>query len=214
MIDLVEKISYGFCAVVVLVVGTLYAFNSTPPTTPREFVRATRISATPPPVPAAQRKKAQEEGKPAPTAPTTQERLSREKEIRKALAANGVSARNIKTEWATVPRSQFDIVRNRSAWTPELNLARSSLIQTKNGPTRMKLTKIAPNSYLRKTAQLEEGDIIELIDGQALEYNDTSSAKYWSMAGELFDRLENGGEVSLTLKRGDKTIHRVFRVGG
>ena len=214
MIDLFEKICYAFCGLIVLCVASGYLLWGTPSTAPREFLEHTRISTTAPKPSKRQIEKAKEAGIDLPQPPSAQEQQKEAVELGKALRQQGARFQGrVSHEWATVPADSFEHVGNKSNWQAELNLAKSNILQGRNGGTRVELTEIKPGSYLRSTVGLEEGDIIELIDGRPIEFDESSTLDGFQYAQELRDRLAAGGEVSLTITRGGKAIHRIFKVG-
>ena len=200
MLDLVEKIAAGICGFLVLVTLAWYAWVGTPSTTATEFVpNAEKIQDKPPP----------ETGKAAeqPVSPEEQAIIDKlAQQGRKLLPGQKLA----KDEYR-VPEKTFEVISAQANWIPELKKLNHRKIKVNGHDTRIEIFDIQENSLLHKLG-LQEKDVIELLDGQIVEFNDASTTKYAEMFKSASNKLRQGQPVSVTVTRNNKPLHLEFRL--
>ena len=214
MLDLVEKITHGLCAVLVLTVAVLYLWKGTRDTDPPEFLPSAIASTLPhrPSGGGGGGGKADGGAKRAVASGTQQSRdRAEDRDLLKELRNNTPRAQRLERKYMKVPQTLFEYARKDINWIPQLKHVGRQDIDTKDGHTRMMLTHMPPNSLLRKFGVQPE-DVIEMIDGERFIVDEASTAQYKERAAELFSKLENGGSVGVTLTRNNSPVHLVFQL--
>jgi len=213
MLDICEKIIHGFCVLTVLTVATLYLWKGTRDTDPPELLPES-IALDVPHRPSSSVAAGTDGESPSPVATPVRDVQAESRRILQELRKNNprAAAARLETKYMQVQPRTFEYARRDVNWLPQLKDVGRKDLATKDGFTRVQITKMPPNSLLRKIAGLEPNDIIELIDGERLEIDDESSARYADKATELFAKLENGGEATLTITRGGNPLHLVFKL--
>jgi hypothetical protein len=206
MLDLLEKITTGFAGLVVTIIAFLYIYTGVPPTTPAEFLQKVVLVQAPPPAAASPA----QGGASAPS-PEVEKARAEENEINARLRQQGVQAAGaLQRMNASIPPETFEYIKAEANWVNQLKLARSQRIRSPQGTeTRLRLDSIAENSLL-KVMGLEEGDIIELLDGEIVEFNEHSAYRYRQMFKEKLQLLQQGGTASVTITRQGRPVHLVF----
>ena len=212
MLDLIEKISHGFCALLILSVGTLYVWLGTPDTDPPEFLPETIESSQPHRPPSKAGAKGAKDG--AKAVATSRSKIQAEDvKLREKLRKNSPRLGGaLQRSYMQVQSRTFEYARKEVNWLRELkHIGRKDIAAAaKDGYTRMQITHMPGNSLLRKAVGLRPNDILELVDGERLEIDDESTSRYHDLATTLFDKLDGGGEVSLTITRDGRPKHLVF----
>lgn len=197
MLDLVEKITAGVAGALALVTLVVYLWYGVPSTTATIFV-ASVVEAR------------EEPAAPKPT-PEQQATTSAEDEaIIENLRKQGVRVRPgtpLKKKPLTVPQDLFEFISSEANLLPELKKLQSHTIKG----TRLKIHDIQSNSLIKKLG-LQENDVIELIDGEIIEFNQQSAARYKSLFDTAQEKLRNGGEVSITVTRNNRPVHLQFKL--
>jgi hypothetical protein len=197
VLDLVEKITAGVAGALALVTLVVYLWYGVPSTTATIFV-ASVVEAR------------EEPAAPKPT-PEQQATTSAEDEaIIENLRKQGVRVRPgtpLKKKPLTVPQDLFEFISSEANLLPELKKLQSHTIKG----TRLKIHDIQSNSLIKKLG-LQENDVIELIDGEIIEFNQQSAARYKSLFDTAQEKLRNGGEVSITVTRNNRPVHLQFKL--
>ena len=82
-------------------------------------------------------------------------------------------------------------------------------LSSPSGKTRLKIEGIEENTVLKKLG-LENGDTLELVDGEIIEYSEQSSLYLRRLAKDALDKLRNGEAVSITVTRKRVPIQMIF----
>ncbi len=114
---------------------------------------------------------------------------------------------NAKREFRKVSRETLGRVSNLTDAINEMKRAGSTVIQNKDGTTSLKIHDFAPGSFLGKIG-FKEQDIIELIDGEKIDFRSHLQAK------ETFEVLREkmlGGEpIVVTVNRAGRSLQIAF----
>ena len=149
MLDLIEKIAHGMCALVVVVVGGLYLWWGTPDTEPEELLPRSIESDIPHP-----RSRGPDGDGPTAAATSPSKLLAEKRTIMTEVRKNNRSASGARFvhKYLQVQRPTFEYVRNEANWLRQLErIGREDLPPADKGDfTRMKLTHMPENSLLRK----------------------------------------------------------------
>jgi len=197
MIDVIEKISTGLCALVVVAVGVFYALGMTPTALPVEFVpevqdieltdtvqNSKRVSSAPGMAPVIKAVQDEDQAK-----------------VVENLKKQGIKTMNLKRKARLVQPSTFEYVQAEANWMSELKQYSHTKIRgADNGLTRLKVSQITENTMLHKLG-FRDGDTIELVDGEIIEWNEQSAMRYRALFTNSLDRLRNGASVSITITR-------------
>lgn len=197
MIDLAEKISAGFAGALVLLTLVVYVFYGVPSTTSTIFVPDV-VEARNNPAPAGEKS-----NQPAAN-------VAEDQKIYAKLRKQGVRVRQgtpLDRKNFTVPRDSFEYISSEANWLPELKKLQSHRIKD----TRLKIHGIQPNSLVKKLG-LKENDVIELIDGEIIEFNEQSATRYKSLFDNAKKKLRNGEEISITVTRNNRPVHLQFKL--
>ena len=76
--------------------------------------------------------------------------------------------------------------------------------------TRLRIFGITEQSLLTSMFGLQDGDIIEFIDGDQIDFEE-SYQEHRQRYSHLMDKLKKGGVISLTLTRNGNPIHMEFK---
>ena len=171
-----------------------------PSTRPKAFLPSVKLAPPPAPSPV------QPDGKPP---PPPKDLTQSDKDIVESLKKQNPRFRGSKVtrETYNVPVALFEEVSKSANWTKQLKMARSEAIS----PTRLKVDKIAPDSYLRKFG-MKDGDIIELVDGEVVEFSEDSSSALYGVFTDKLDKLRDGEAISITVSRRGRPIHLEFQL--
>ena len=202
MIDLFEKVALGLGALAVG--GTLLLYvvmGGTPSTQAVAFLpKVQRIapqSSTP--------KNGQPAGTPAKPVVLTQPDRPVLEKLRKQ--GNRRVPSTLRREAYSVPEPLFEEIAKPANYTKELKKAKSTVL----GNTRLKIHGIQSDSLFKQFG-IQDGDIIELIDGEILEFNEGASTRYVSLWKDKLQSLRDGGAISLTISRGGVPLHLEFKL--
>ena len=198
--DFLEKIVAGFGGLCLVTTAILYLLLQTPSPMPTEFVPGVlRVTPT------------VESGSTTKTGP---ENAAEYDGILQKLRTQSprIRRRPIEPVEYAVPVELYEHVNKPANMTRELNKARHRILQTKNGQTRLQVHGIAEDSQLRKFG-LEDNDIIELIDGEIVEFRQDTTTKLYDLWRGKLEKLRQGERVSLTISRGNVPMHLEFNLG-
>jgi len=211
MLDLLEKISAIFCGVVALGVAVAYGFVGTKSATPSEFLPGVVLEDVPAPTATAGAKGGKSAPGPA-KAPSAAQRQTDDK-LKKLLQKQGVKVSGpVPRKKAEIPASTFEFVQHPANWMKELKQYQSRIRRGVDGThTRLELGGIGENSLLQKMG-FQEGDVLELVDDQILEYGDESAMELRARAKDAMERLRRGDTIGVTISRGGKPTHIEFSV--
>lgn len=203
MIDVLEKIVAGICGILVLLTAGLYAFFKLPSTVPTAFL---------PPVSEEERPVA----KPAPaTAPPTASVDPQLQALAEKLALQErkVSVKELQDnkKRLTVPTQTFEHLRAEANWLPSLKTAKSQPLMTRNGTTRLRIYDIQPHSLLQKLG-FQDDDVIELINGEIVTFDQSNTRKYYDMAEAAIRDLQAGKSINVVVTRKGRLIPLEFRL--
>jgi C-terminal processing protease CtpA/Prc len=79
------------------------------------------------------------------------------------------------------------------------------------GNKRIKVTEVPTHSILNKLG-IQKGDVIELIDGEIIEFSDTKTLTYHSLFKEKLRKVREGQPVSITVTRNNRPLQIFFRL--
>jgi len=199
MLDQSEKIVSGICLVLVLATGAVYLFLGAPSTRSAQFVPAVKEIT---PQKALEPRKADE-----PVPPE-------EKAIVDNLLAQGrklLPGQRLQKKTSQVPDKLFEEISTEANWLRELNKAASDALSVNGRSTRRRLHQIEQDSFFDKLG-FKDNDIVELVDGQILEFSDSSTAKYYGMWESALKKLRSGQSVSVTVTRNNQPLHLEFKL--
>ena len=205
MLDLFEKITLGFASFCgFLTLGlylNLFSFigipTGIPSTNPPEFLRGVVEEA--PPLAAT-------------GSPRRPKGLPKEEEdkIRALLKKQGQKVSGpIIVKRLKVEDGLYEHVSAEANWPNELQKAHSRVIATQNGDTRLQLFNIEEDSSF-KLLGLQEKDIVEVIDGEIMQFSDKTTQPYYRMAKRLLTKLREGDPISITVTRKSRPVHLQF----
>jgi hypothetical protein len=199
MIDLVEKIVAGACGLLLLLTFLAYVLIGVPSTSASEFLPATEKvdDAGPKGTP-----KAADQG------PTPEETAILEK---LALQRKPLAGERLTTEKRRVPEKTFEYISAQANWLPELNKAKSTPMAGSTKQSRCKIFDIQEGSLLQKLG-IKENDVVELIEGQIIEFNDKSSTRYLDLFKGATKKLREGQPISVTITRNGRPVNLEFRL--
>jgi len=208
MLDLFEKIALGFGGLVALLTLGLYLGlfawlgipSGIPSTDSAEFVSAVR-----------ERRPTQRPGKTKP-GQTAAKPSANEQAIKALLVKQGRAVRGkLDTRDLEISSDLYERVNAEANWMGEIRKARSKRVRTKNGDTRLQILDIEPGSLLEKFG-FQDGDTIELIDGEIVHFEESASLKYRALARKLLDTLRTEKPVSVTITRNSRIQHLTFNL--
>lgn len=205
MLDIFEKISIALCGLVVLAVGAGYLVFGVRSAVPIEFVA---------PVPDFDVTNAVSQGTPTSVpgiaAESTRKILESvdQGKIRENLRKNGVNAGRIESYLKPIPASTFEFARAEANWMPELRKYSSSAFA--GSKSRLVLTGGVDENTLFHKLGLRNEDVVELVDGEIIEFDERSALRYRSMYYDALERLESGGAVTVTISRKGQPMNLIF----
>lgn len=197
MLNLVEKVVAGFGGLCALLTLGLYLLLG---------IRTTQPDAL---VPAVQNKPTLATSKQTPTT-----NAAADEPILAALKKQGRPVRKsttLRREGKVVPKPLFEAVSEPANWMQQLKKVRSEQLRTPRGLTRLKLYDIHEDSYLNRF-DFRNDDIIELIDGEIVPFEESASTRLHSMFQEKLSKLERGEKISVTLTRRGNPVHIEFEL--
>lgn len=200
MLELAEKIVSWVCLALVLVTGGWYFFAGTPSTTPSQFVPG--VKEVTPRVPT-NGKKGAEEPPPAD-----------EKTLVDELAKQGrkvLPGQRLQRKQNEVPEKLFEEISTEANWMRELNKAASDSLSVNGKATRKKIYNIDPDSLFAKLG-FKENDVVELVDGQILEFDEGRTTEFFSKWKGALQKLRSGQSVSVTVTRNNQPLHLEFKL--
>jgi hypothetical protein len=203
MLDLSEKIGFGFGGLCVVLTLGIYYFVGLPSTNSVEFLPKVRKLPDSPKTAA-----------PSASAASPPAVSEEEQAIVQKLQEQGVKllpGQRLQEELDQVPPDLFEHASAEANWTRELKKAHSDRIHTKAGDTRLKVYNIAEDSLLKHFG-IQDNDVIELIDGEIIAFNETSTRELYGRAKTLFNKLREGGTISVTVTRSNRPVHIKFRL--
>ena len=198
MLDLVEKITAGACAFLILVTLGVYLFFGAPSTTANEFV------------PAVEKRQSKPQGPKQPGEPIPAD----EQAIVEKLAEQGIKllpGKRLARDEYTVPEKTLEHLSTEANWGPEIRKAQSSLVKVGDKTTRLKIYDIEEGSMLQKLG-LKENDTIDLIDCNIVEFKPTNTLQYHDMFKSAVKKLRSGETVSVTVTRNNQPVHLEFKL--
>ena len=201
MLNVLEKVVIGVAIVCGIVTMIPYLAMGTPSTRPKAFLPSVkRVKPAPAPV-----------VKPGEPAVQPKDLTQSDKDILDAFKAQNPRFRGSTVERETydVPVALFEEVSKSANWTKQLKTARSEALGKDR--TRLKVTKIEPDSYLRNFG-LQDNDIIELIDGRVVEFSEDSSSALYGVFSDKLTKLRDGEAISITISRRGRPVHLEFKL--
>jgi hypothetical protein len=201
MLDLLEKIGAGVCAFLVVATLAVYGKLKLPDPTPDAWrPRVREIQA---PVPKA-----------APGTAVAKPEVSPElKAIADKLLeqGQGVEAAQIIVKQLAVEPKMVEELGTEVDLLAALKKAKSTVLKTKKGDTRIQIRDIQKDSVFDRVG-LKDNDVVELLDGEIVDFNDHSASKYHSMWLEKLEKLRSGQPLSVTITRGGRRMHLEYRL--
>ena len=203
MLNVLEKVVIGLAIVCGLVTLIPYLVMGTPSTRPTAFLPSVKEARRPAPPPV----------KPGEKAPPPKILTQSNKDIIEALKRQNPRFRGLTVDRKTynVPVALFEEVSKSANWTKQLKTARSQVLPTSNGGTRLKVYSIAEDSYLRNFG-IKDNDIIELIDGNVVDFSEDSSSALYGVFTDKLATLRDGEAISITVSRGGRPVHLEFKL--
>ncbi len=202
MLNILEKVVIGVAIVCGIITLIPYLAMGTPSTRPKAFLPSVReVKRAPAPGPV----------KPGEKAPPPKILTQSDKDIVTALKTQNPRFRGSKVTRQTynVPVALFEEVSKSANWTKQLKTARSK--PKGKDRTRLEVDKIEPDSYLRNFG-LQNKDIIEIIDGEVVEFSEDSSSALYGVFTDKLDKLRDGGAISITITRRGRPFHLEFKL--
>lgn len=203
MLDLVEKIVMGVSSLLILATLAWYLLVGFPSTASIEFVRSVEDEPAP---------RAAAASPAAPGTPETPQPVTpQDQETIKKLAEQGVkvpAGQGILKERKKVPEDLLEFVSKEANYMPEIKRVRGTLLP---GNKRMKITEVPTNSLLKKFG-IQKGDVVELIDGEIIEFSDTSTLAYHSLFKDKIKKVREGQPVSITVTRNNRPLQIFFKL--
>jgi membrane-associated protease RseP (regulator of RpoE activity) len=202
LLDLVEKIVMGVASLLILGTVAFYFLFGFPSTTSIEFVPA--VVDEPAPAAAATPPTSGTPEAPQPVTPQDQETIQK-------LAEQGVkvpAGQGIVKERKNIPEDLLEFVSKEANFMPELKKLKRSILP---GGKRMKLTEIPQNSLLKKFG-IQQGDVIELIDGEIIEFKDDQVLEYHQIFKEKIKKVREGQPISITVTRSNRPLQIIFKL--
>jgi len=204
MLNIIEKIQYVISGLVILVVVVLYAWIG-PVRDAKGLIEPVTVEVVKPTRPVRAAK---------PGAPSKPPSISQQdKTLLDRLAKEqGQKATSVTHARATVPKRTLDFLSDERNWILELKKAASRTMKGADGKnSRLMVNEISEDSILKMTP-IQNGDIIEFIDGTRLDFDNRDITKYRGLINSSYDKLINGGSFTLTLTRRGKPMQLEFRL--
>lgn len=135
-----------------------------------------------------------------------------DKAILDKLATQGVRVApnaGLPTKRYTVPTQTFEHISREVNWIPELKKLASDPIPGNARDTRRRISNIQSDSILKKLG-FEDNDVIELINGEVVEFSESKSFEYREKFRKALDTIRQGQSISITVTRGGKPLHLKF----
>lgn len=202
MLDVVEKVVAGFGVTCVLAAGLFYLIVGTPSTTPNAFI------------PNAKRLPSHSIAEAQPGQSQTAAIAEADKKILDKLRKQSPNIRRrgkLPREGYEVPAPLYEEVSKTANWSKQLKTARSRPIRTADGETRLEIYDIAPDSLLKKFG-IVDNDIIELIDGDIIHFDQDSSTELYGIFKDKMEKLRSGDTISITVSRKNAPLHLEFQL--
>ncbi len=207
MLNLLEKIQFIVSGVVVLGAVALYIIWP-PQIRPLDTLPDVKIiQRAPPKQKSAGALLTTKEAKPE-IPPADQEILDK---LTKLQNVKGLAGKPLEHNDCQVDKQTLEYVERQPNLIPELNKAKSTFLTGADGRnTRIKLFDLEENSLFKKFG-LQEGDIVELIDGEQIDFS-ADKMEHLQRWKHLLEKIKNGGKLPLTITRGGKPIQLEFKV--
>jgi S1-C subfamily serine protease len=201
MLDQIEKLVAGTIAFLLVVTLSVYAWLGSPSTTSAEFIPS--VTRMPPPPSASS-------GAPEQAAvPTAEERAIVEKLRQQGRKVS--ASQKLPVEHYQVPEKLFEEISAEANLLPELKKYRSMPLTVNENPTRLQLSDVTKGTNLDKLG-LKEDDVIELIDGQIVEFRNTNTTQYYNLFSTAVKKLRAGQPVTVTVTRNNQPVHIEYRL--
>jgi len=209
MLNILEKVQFGVSTLVILGASGLYAWQGTERSN-KEFIQPVRIT------PKAAPKVSLPAKGGAPAAPAIPpedkailDRLKSEQRV-------NVAGKSLERAQYKIQKDDVSYVKREANYYQELDKAGSEILQGADGKmTRMRLKNLDEDSLIRKFG-IENGDIIEFIDGERVEFKGTPSPadaiEYKKRFDRLIEKIEKGGKISLTITRNGQPMEVGFQL--
>jgi hypothetical protein len=215
MIAILEKISFAYVGLVVVAVSALYVLKPPPDAIPTEFLDRVEFSPSPTASAASRTHAAANDNTPSQQAPplTKSDDLKIVEKLRAQGVSTSVTVFENSKRYGKISREQYSHISAESNVFAELKKLRRRFLNDPRGrPTRLVLEAVPSNSLL-SVVGIEEGDVIELLDGEIVEFNDHSSTQYWDLYRQKLQGLRDGKPVTVTVTRNNQPVHLVFLLG-
>ena len=208
MLDLFEKIAVGVCAFCALLTLGLYldvykyvgipiGVPSTQPIVMLPVAKVEAARATPRNTP-----EARAEG----------QKIAEENQKVMGLYKRQnpkVRSRQLERVNVTVDKNVFEIAAMERNWYPELKRIQPNYLSVNGTTTRVRLEKIEDDALMKKIG-FEDGDTIELIDGEIVEFSLSNRQQYFQKARDAMERMRRGEQISITVTRKGRPVHLQF----
>jgi hypothetical protein len=209
MLNLLEKLQYGLSGLVVVGAIALRIWQGAELRSPEQLTPVRQIPRTAPPAAKSQPQAANRAAlKPAASAEgqTIIDRLAKEQNVKLA------PGKTVEFRDAPVDQKTFDFLKREANWAGEIQKAKSELLKGADGKeTRLRLYDIEDSSLI-KTFGFEEGDTVEFIDGERVDFSGSSSVDHIERWKKLCGKLQAGGKLSLTITRGGEPKQIEFKL--
>jgi len=209
MLSILEKVQYVFSGLVVAAVIAAYAVwgSAGTPTQFQDPIKqirpAPKVSIRPatPGAPTA----------PPPAAPAMQaedrailDRLAKEQKV-------AVGGRELTRQDYQVPQERIEYLKREPNYLAELDKAGHEKLPGADGKmTRLRLKNV-DNDSLIKQFGIENNDVIEMIDGERIDFQGESLLNQKDRFNRLIEKIEKGGKISLTVTRGGQPMQIGFQ---
>ncbi len=214
MLNLIEKVVYAVGGLVILGALGLYVWQPPEKRSIDLLPKARKTVVAPSPAPAPNPGE-----KSSPRVKAAPEEIPPED---KAILDLLASEQNLRTagkklvrEEYTVDKETFEFVTREANWFAELKKVGSQALPGKdNKLTRLKISNLSQDSLLKGKFDFQDGDIIELIDGQVIDFNADAqgSLEYHQLWKNAQEKLGGGGMVSVTITRGGQPMNLQFKL--
>ena len=123
-----------------------------------------------------------------------------------------VAGRELVHDDRKVPKDRLEYMSREANWQPELDKAKHQLLPGADGRmTRLKVYDIDEESLIKQSG-IENGDVIEFIDGKSLDFEKTSAVDYIQHWKQFKEKIQKGGKLTLTITRKGEPIQKSFQL--
>ena len=191
MLDKLEKIQWGISGFFLLLFTAMFFYPGIPPVAPR-------ILAPVQPVEAKQFESGLDKKE-------LQEFRKKFLQANVAAKKRAKSQARIEQEYRPVEPELYEVAKDLRQAVGQLNLVEA--VRDLRHKT-IRITKFKPGSYLPELG-FKEGDVVELIDGVPLTFNEAEARRLWR---EKQAEFEAGKPIIVTVNRGGRRKQLIFRL--